>query len=85
MFLGSSGSSGGRFASRGAAAAGTGCASWPSPSGGAFLTKSGVDAPVAFTEAGDLLRAFPRLVLSSARSGATEERRWDGRAWSSPG
>lgn len=51
----------------------------------AFLTKSGVDAPVAFTEAGDLLRAFLRPVLSSARSAATGERRWHARAWSSPG
>lgn len=48
----------------------------------AFLTKSGVDAPVAFTEVGDRLRAFLSPVLSSARSGATGEHRWHGGAWS---
>jgi predicted nucleotidyltransferase component of viral defense system len=47
----------------------------------AFLTKSGVDAPVAFTDVGDVLRAFLSPVLSSARSGVTRERHWRGGAW----
>jgi predicted nucleotidyltransferase component of viral defense system len=49
----------------------------------AFLAKSGLDAPVAFTEIGDLLRAFLSPVLSSARTGATGERRWHGESWRS--
>jgi predicted nucleotidyltransferase component of viral defense system len=47
----------------------------------AFLTKSGVDAPDAFNEVGNVLRAFLAPVLSSARSGVTQERRWRGAAW----
>jgi predicted nucleotidyltransferase component of viral defense system len=47
----------------------------------AFLTKSGVDAPVSFTEVGDLLRAFAGPVLSAARAGVTGERRWVGGDW----
>lgn len=47
----------------------------------AFLTKSGVDAPVAFTEAGHLVRAFLCPVLSTVRAGVTGERRWRGGEW----
>jgi hypothetical protein len=49
----------------------------------AFLTKSGVDAPVTFTEVGNFLRAFLSPVLSSARSKVTRVRRWRDGAWSS--
>jgi predicted nucleotidyltransferase component of viral defense system len=47
----------------------------------AFLTKSGVNAPDVFNEAGDLLRNFLSPVLSSARRGTARGRRWRGRSW----
>jgi len=47
----------------------------------AFLTKSGMEAPVAFTEVGGNLRAFLAPVLTSARSGVTRARRWSAGAW----
>ncbi|HEU4887133.1 MAG TPA: nucleotidyl transferase AbiEii/AbiGii toxin family protein [Thermoanaerobaculia bacterium] len=47
----------------------------------AFLTKSGVVAPQAFSEVGDVLRTFLSLVLASARNGLTRKHRWRGGAW----
>lgn len=47
----------------------------------AFLTKSGIDAPEAFSEIGNVLRTFLTRVLSSARTGATRKRRWRDGAW----
>ena len=47
----------------------------------AFLTKSGMNAPSAFDEVGDLLRAFLIPVLSSARNGVLRGRHWRNNAW----
>ncbi len=47
----------------------------------AFLAKSGVDAPGAFEDIGDVLRKFLSPVLTSARSGVPGARRWRGGAW----
>jgi predicted nucleotidyltransferase component of viral defense system len=47
----------------------------------AFLTKSGVHAPAAFSEVGDLLRNFLSPILLSALTGAARERRWQGNRW----
>lgn len=47
----------------------------------AFLTKSGVEAPAAFGEVGELLRAFLSRLLSSAGRGVTRERRWNAGTW----
>jgi predicted nucleotidyltransferase component of viral defense system len=49
----------------------------------AFVTKSGVEAPEAFTMVGDLLRRFLLPILKTAAAdGTTTSRRWRGRRWS---
>lgn len=48
----------------------------------AFLSKSGLDAPAAFSEVGGVLRVFLIPVLSTARTGESGQRRWSAGAWS---
>lgn len=48
---------------------------------GAFLRKSGIDAPEDFAEIGDLLRTFLLPVLSAAGAGASHSKRWRGGRW----